>query len=104
MELLSREKFINFVNEQHEDETPDEIKLTDGRYLYFWEEPFGDMAGENNYFIKYAVSPDNDFKNSKVITYKEIESLLSPTDKKELEEYQKELGDSNAANSIEHVK
>jgi len=81
---------------------PDYYDLTNGKKVFFWEEPFGDMAGETNYMIKYKIGKSLD--DCQDATYKEVEPLLKPEDKKEHEQYKNNLGDDNAGRSKDWVK
>lgn len=111
-EWRKHNEILNKVSENaeefgQENDVPESCILTDGRTLYHYEQPFGDMGGETNYFIKYLVSQsaeDNNIENAVETTYQEIEGLLTPEDKLAFEEYQKDLSSGNDANSRAFVE
>lgn len=76
--------------------------LTDGNKLFYWEEPFEDMGGETNYYVKYKIGKGLD--TSKETKYEDIKNLLKPNDRKEHDEYLNDLYDANSNRSDDWVK
>jgi len=101
--------FEEFFNESFGnpiDDEPSYYVLTDGRFLFFSEQDFGDMAGETNYYYKYFVGKpgDKDPENAEETSYKDVEKLLNPEDKKQHEEERKQLADDNGERSKRWVE
>lgn len=98
--------FEEFIQEDTIDDDSNYFVLTDGRYLFFDEEPFKDMAGETNYYLKYFVGApgDKNPENAKEVKFNEIENLIKPKDKTQHEKDRNELGDSNAERSKQWVE
>lgn len=99
-----------------EQDEPSYYVLKDGRFLIFWEEPFGDMGGETNYMYKYRVGEkteldkelnkkDSDWNDfGKEVTYKEVEQLLSTEDKKQHDKEREDLFKGNEKRSKNWVE
>lgn len=86
------------------DDEPSYYVLTDGRFVFFWENTVPGMGGEPMQYFEYVVCSDVDnqrdpkpWETGISVNYGDIKPLLSPEDLAQHEEERSDLNNSNDA-------
>lgn len=94
------------------DDGMDYYVLSDGRFLFFGEEPFGDMGGETNHYVKYWVTNHPGrigirkfSEDTTEVPGKDVNKyldMMDPVDREEHEKYLNSLHADNHARSVHY--